>query len=142
MHSDPSILRAWPKLLGPERVKRAFAYSDFADHGATLAIGSDTPTAPYAPLPNLYVATTRKSARQPDAGDAPVNENFRLELAQAVTAVTTGAAYSCFADGRVGSLEVGKMADFCIVDMEWKGEELLNAKIMETWFEGKRVYGA
>jgi predicted amidohydrolase YtcJ len=140
VHSDPAILRAWPKLLGPKRVKRAFAYSEFADHGATLAVGSDTPTAPYAPLPNLYVATTRKSARQPDAGDEPVNENFRLELAQAVTAVTKGAAYSCFAEERIGNLEVGMLADFCVVDMQWQGEELLKAKVMETWFDGKRVY--
>jgi predicted amidohydrolase YtcJ len=142
VHSDPAILRAWPKLLGPERVKRAFAYSEFAHHGATLAIGSDTPTAPYAPLPNLYVATTRKSAHQPHAGDAPVNEHFKLELAQAVTAVTQGAAYSSFSEGRVGSLEVGKMADLCVVDAEWKGEELLKAKVTETWFGGKRVYAA
>jgi predicted amidohydrolase YtcJ len=140
VHSDPAILRAWSKLLGPERVKRAFAYSEFADHGATLAIGSDTPTAPYAPLPNLYVATTRKSARQPDAGYEPVNGNFRLELAHTVTAVTKGAAYSCFAEERMGSLEVSKVADFCVVDMEWKGEELLKAKVVETWFEGRKVY--
>ncbi|KAF1836088.1 amidohydrolase family protein [Decorospora gaudefroyi] len=140
VHSDPAILRAWPKLLGPERVKRAFAYSEFEHHGATLAIGSDTPTAPYAPLPNLYVATTRKSARQPDAGDEPVNANFRLGLAQAVTAVTNGAAFSCFAEDRIGSLEVGKAADFCVVDMEWKDEELLKATVMETWFAGKKVY--
>jgi predicted amidohydrolase YtcJ len=142
VHSDPAILRAWPKLLGPERVKRAFAYSEFADHGATLAIGSDTPTAPYSPLPNLYVATTRKSASQPDAGDEPVNGNFRLELAQAVTAVTKGAAYSCFADKRVGSLGVGMLADFCVVDMQWSGKDLLDAKVMETWFEGRKVYEA
>ncbi|RYO68372.1 hypothetical protein AA0116_g733 [Alternaria tenuissima] len=142
VHSDPAILRAWPKLLGPERVKRAFAYSDFAEHGAPLAIGSDTPTAPYAPLPNLYVGTTRKSARQPHVGDAPVNENFKLELTQAVAAATEGAAYSSFAEGRVGSLEVGKMADFCVVEMEWEGEELLKAKILRTWFEGNQVYSA
>ncbi|KAF2125589.1 amidohydrolase family protein-like protein [Dothidotthia symphoricarpi CBS 119687] len=140
VHSDPAILRAWPKLLGPERLKRAFAYSDFADHGATLAIGSDSPTAPYAPLPNLYVATTRRSARQPDADDAPVNGNFRLELAQAVSAATEGAAYSCFAEGRIGSLEVGKLADFCVVDTQWKDEELLNAKVVETWFGGRKVF--
>jgi len=142
VHSDPAILRAWPKLLGPERVKRAFAYSDFADHGAPLAIGSDTPTAPYAPLPNLYVAATRKSARQPDAGDDPVNENFRLGLAQAFGAVTLGAAVSCFAEERAGSLEAGKLADFCVVDMQWKDEELLNARVVETWFGGKRLYKA
>ena len=123
-------------------MKRAFAYSEFAHHGATLAIGSDTPTAPYAPLPNLYIATTRKSARQGDEGDAPVNEHFKLELAQAVTAATQGAAYSCFSEDRVGSLEVGKTADFCVVDMQWKGEELLKARVTETWFGGKRVYAA
>ncbi|KAF2022958.1 amidohydrolase 3 [Setomelanomma holmii] len=141
VHSDPAILRAWPKLLGPERLKRAFAYSDFADHGAPLAIGSDSPTAPYAPLPNLFVATTRKSARQPDAGDTPVNANFRLELVQAVGAATTGAAYACFAENRLGSLEVGKMADLTVVDMEWKGEELLNAKVVQTYFGGRKVFG-
>ncbi|CBY01496.1 hypothetical protein IAQ61_003323 [Plenodomus lingam] len=142
VHSDPAILRAWPRLLGPERVKRAFAYSEFADHGAPLAIGSDTPTAPYAPLPNLYVATTRKSARQPQAGDEPVNANFRLELTQAVSAVTKGAAVSCFAEERMGSLEVGMLADFCIVDMRWKDDELLQAKVVETWFAGQRVFSA
>jgi predicted amidohydrolase YtcJ len=142
VHSDPAILRAWPKLLGPERLKRAFAYTEFAEHGAHLAIGSDTPTAPYDPLPNLYVATTRKSAKQPCAGYAPVNGNFQLELVQAVTAAGRGTAYSCFAEHRIGSLEVGKMADFCVVDMEWKGEELLAAKVVETWYAGRKVYEA
>jgi predicted amidohydrolase YtcJ len=142
VHADPAILRAWPKLLGPERLKRAFAYSDFADHGAHLTIGSDSPTAPYAPLPNLYVATTRKSARQPDAKDAPVNPNFKLDLMQAITAATSGAAYSCFAEHRVGSLEIGKMADFVVVDMAWDGDELLKASVKETWFQGQKVYEA
>jgi predicted amidohydrolase YtcJ len=142
VHADPAILRAWPKLLGPDRLKRAFAYSEFADHGASLAIGSDSPTAPYAPLPNLYVAATRKSARQPKSEDAPVNPNFGLDLAQAISAATIGAAYSCFAERRVGSLEVGKMADFIVVDMDWEGQELLKASVKETWFEGRMVYEA
>lgn len=142
VHADPAILRAWPKLLGPERLKRAFAYSDFSDSGAHLTIGSDSPTAPYAPLPNLYVATTRKSAKQPDAGDLPVNANFKLELAQAVSAATSGAAYSCFSEQRIGSLEVGKLADFVVIDMDWDGSELLKASVKETWFEGQLVYEA
>jgi predicted amidohydrolase YtcJ len=140
VHSDPAILRAWPNLLGPERLKRAFAYSDFSDHGAQLAIGTDSPTAPYNALSNLYVATTRQSARQPDARDAPVNPNFRLDLVQAITAATKGAAYSCFAEDRVGSLEVGNLADFCVVDMAWDGGRLLEAQVVETWYEGRKVY--
>ena len=140
VHADPAIVRAWPQLLGPMRLKRAFAYSEFAHHGATLAIGSDSPTAPHAPLPNLYVATTRKSARQPGAGDGALNAHFRLGLAQAVSAATQGVAYSCFAEGRIGSLAVGCMADLCVVEMQWEGEELLGAKVAETWFGGRQVY--
>lgn len=142
VHADPAILRAWLKLLGPERLKRAFAYKEFADHGATLAIGSDSPTAPHAPIKNLYVATTRKSARQPDAGDAPVNEHFKIGIAEAVSAATAGVAYSSFADKRVGSLEVGKEADFVVVDMKYEPGDLLSAEIKETWFAGKKVYEA
>ncbi|KAF1994877.1 amidohydrolase family protein-like protein [Amniculicola lignicola CBS 123094] len=142
VHADPAILRAWRTLLGPERLKRAFAYKDFAHHGAVLAIGSDSPTAPHAPIKNLYVASTRKSARQPDAGDAPVNENFRIGLCDAVTAATRGSAWSCFADTRIGTLEVGKEADFCVVDMRFEEGALLDAELKETWVGGKRVYMA
>ena len=144
VHADPAILKAWPKLLGTERLKRAFAYKDFHDHGAILAIGSDTPTAPHAPLPNLYIATTRKSARQPHANLLPVNPGWKLDLIDAVNAATWGAAYSCFAEERVGSLAVDMEADFVVVDMDWgkQAEGLLGAKVLETWVGGRRVYEA
>jgi predicted amidohydrolase YtcJ len=141
VHSDPAILRAWSDLLGPKRLQRAFAYKEFMDHGAVLAIGSDSPTAPHAPLRNLYVATTRKSARNPAAGDEPVNENFKLGIVEAVNGATKGVAYSCFAEDRVGTLEVGKSADFVVIDMEFTPAELLEAKVTQTWFAGKKVYG-
>ncbi|KAF2113640.1 amidohydrolase family protein-like protein [Lophiotrema nucula] len=142
VHADPAILRAWPKLLGPERLKRAFAYKEFADNGAVLAIGSDAPTAPHAPIKNLYVGTTRRSAREPEGGDEPVNEHFKLGICEAVSAATLGSAYSCFADERVGSLEVGKEADFVVVDMQFEAEGLLKAVVKQTWVGGKKVYEA
>ncbi|EEY16594.1 amidohydrolase family protein [Verticillium alfalfae VaMs.102] len=66
VHADPAILRAWPRLIGSERCKRAFAYREMADAGALMALGSDSPTAPWAPLQNVYVASTRRSAREPE----------------------------------------------------------------------------
>ncbi len=39
VHADPAILRAWPRLLGSTRCGRAFAYREFADGGAVLALG-------------------------------------------------------------------------------------------------------
>lgn len=89
VHADPAILRAWPRLLGKERCGRAFAYREFLDHGANLAIGTDSPTAPHLPLRNLYTATTRRSAREPESVET-VNEGFRLGLLEAVVAATGG----------------------------------------------------
>ncbi|KAH8905726.1 amidohydrolase 3 [Coniochaeta sp. PMI_546] len=139
VHADPAILRAWPRLIGEHRCKRAFAYREFADGGAPLALGSDSPTAPHSPLGNLYVGTTRRSYREPEMG-AAVNEHFALGLCEAVAAATEGAAYSCFDDGRVGRLAVGLKADFVVVDMQWEKAKLLEAKITETWFDGKKVW--
>lgn len=139
VHADPAILRAWPRLLGKERCGRAFAYREMADGGAPLALGSDGPTAPWQPLWNAYVATTRRSAREPGSEEA-VNEHFRLGVCEAVVAGTRGAAASVFADGRVGSLAEGMMADFVVVDMEWDAESLLKSELRETYFEGRKVW--
>ncbi|ORY58423.1 amidohydrolase 3 [Pseudomassariella vexata] len=141
VHADPAILRAWPKLLGEHRCKRAFAYKDFADGGAVLALGSDAPTAPIEPLKNIYTATTRRSAREPDYKET-VNPEFALELAAAVSAATAGSAYSCFADKWTGKLEPGLSADFAVVEMDWDADKLLESNIVETWFKGEKVYDA
>lgn len=140
VHADPAILRAWPRLIGDRR-DRAFAYREFADSGALLALGSDSPTAPWNPLHNVYVAATRRSAREPDCEEV-VNEHFKLGVCEAIVAGSQGAAKSVFQDDRVGSLEVGKFADVVIADMEWDAKTLLKAEIKETWFAGRRVWSA
>ncbi|OLN81848.1 putative amidohydrolase YtcJ 2 [Colletotrichum chlorophyti] len=141
VHSDPAILRAWPKLIGEHRCGRAFAYSEFADGGAHVAIGSDAPTAPHHIINNLYIATTRRSAREPES-EAVVSPHFALSLCDVVVGATEGAARSCFLEDRVGSLEVGKKADLAVIDIEWEPKRVLQAKVVETWFEGKRVFSA
>ncbi|KAG5999912.1 hypothetical protein E4U54_001616 [Claviceps lovelessii] len=139
VHSDPAILRAWPRLIGEGRCKRAFAYREFADAGAPLALGSDAPTAPHEPLPNLYVATTRRSYREPDL-QTVVNPEFALTICQAVAGATYGSAYSIFADSWTGSLKVGLKADFVVCDVELTPGEIVKGVVKETWFEGKKVF--
>ncbi|KAI1821446.1 amidohydrolase family protein [Xylaria intraflava] len=141
VHADPAFLGAWPSLLGPSRCGRAFAYTDFADGGAVVALGSDAPTAPHEPLTNLYTATTRRSARAPEFKDR-LNPHFALNLAAAVVAGTEGSARSCFAEAWAGKLEVGRSADFAVVNMAWDAEKLLQAKVVQTWFRGKKVFDA
>lgn len=139
VHSDPAILRAWPKLIGPDRCKRAFVYREFAEGGAHLALGSDAPTAPHQPLPNMYVATTRKSYRERDL-DTVINAEQALTVCQAVTAATWGSARSCFADQWTGRLSKGMKADFVVCQLQLTAEKLVDGVVEQTWFEGKQVY--
>jgi predicted amidohydrolase YtcJ len=134
-------VREWTKLLGPERRGRAFAYKEFVDEGVVVALGTDAPTAPNLPFPNMYTATTRRSAREPEYEEA-FNEHFALPLLNAFSAATMGAAQSCFMEKTVGKLEAGMKADFIVLDMDWDAEKLLQAKVLQTWFAGKKVFDA
>ncbi len=141
VHLDPAGMTAWEKLLGKARCGHVFPYAAFAEHGAALALGTDSPTAPYDALANLYVATTRRSAfdRNMTAQTAP---QYALSLAAAVAAATRGSARSCFAEDSAGQLRAGWDADLVLVNMEWDAEMLLDAKVAETWIKGKRVFTA
>ena len=139
VHSDPVLFRAWPSLIGKHRCGRAFAYREFLEGGAAVALGTDAPTAAHFALPNLYNGTTRKSAIEPES-DETVNTHFGLPLVDAVTAGTTGAAYSRFADSWTGSLKPGLSADFVVLDMDWKAEGSLTAQVNQTWFRGRKTF--
>ncbi|KAL4784070.1 amidohydrolase family-domain-containing protein [Aspergillus varians] len=119
--------KAWPGLIGAHRCKRAFAYKDFLNGGARIALGTDAPTAPHYPFQNMYHATTRRSAVHRDSSET-LNPEFGLELVGAVVGATEGAAYSRFAELWTGSLKEGLSADFVVVDMAWTPERLLDAK--------------
>ena len=138
VHSDPFNLKAWPELIGPKRCGHVFPYNGFAEHGAVVALGTDAPTASYEPLPNLYTATTRRSGHKPEMTEVTTPQ-FALSLASAMAAYTQGAAYSCFADDRVGKLEVGKVANLTVLDVAWDPVKLLQGKVVETWYQGERL---
>ncbi|CAG2010220.1 unnamed protein product [Fusarium graminearum] len=139
IHADPTALTTWPELLGEERYERAFAYREFADAGALMAIGTDSPTSPWSPMHNFHVAINRQSSKNPE-NPKVVHEHFRLGLCETIVAGTEGAARSVFAEDRVGSLASGKLADFIVVHMDWDPKTLLKAEVKETWFGGARVF--
>ncbi|SPC65920.1 related to metal-dependent hydrolase with the TIM-barrel fold [Ustilago sp. UG-2017b] len=151
VHCDPSIMEGWCKMLGDNfnegRCARAFAFREFVEAGAPIALGSDAPTAHHWILPNLYTAVTRRSEREPEM-EGKTTPQFALPLATAMAAASYGAAHSCKAEGWSGTLEKGKSADFVIVDTDLfkdykEGDEeqiILKTKILQTWLVGEKVY--
>jgi len=139
VHMDPVVSTAYSRIVKPHLWEQAFAFRDFLDHGACVALGSDTPTARHLPLPNLYNVTTRRSAVRPELPDV-VHEHYALTLSQAIAAQTSQAAYSRFAESWTGSLTAGKLANFLVMDMVWSAEKLLEAKVSQTWIKGQKRF--
>ncbi|HBI84182.1 MAG TPA: hypothetical protein DDY24_10710, partial [Alcaligenaceae bacterium] len=60
----------------------------------------------------------------------------------AIRAVTIDAAYQVMSDDKVGSLEVGKQADFVVLAKNprtTKPEEIRDIQVKETWIDGKKI---
>lgn len=143
VHADPAIAENWRKQLGDDRVDRGFAWPQMTDAGAVLALGTDSPTSPFAPLPNMYVAATRRSALRD--GLEPNLEHFKLPLADAIVHATRDAAWSCAAEDEFGALAAGLAADFICIDRDVlaaEPEELLRAKVTRTVVDGVTVWEA
>jgi hypothetical protein len=127
--------------LGTDRLKGAYAWQTIARSGAKLAFGSDFPVESPNPFPGLAAAVSRQDLNgQPEGGWLPVE---RVSFEQALASFTRGAAYAGFAEGKLGSLEPGKWADFILVDRDVSGAspiELGRTQVLETWVAGKKVW--
>ena len=140
VHADPAVQANWRAMLGDHRVDRGFAWPEFVETGAPLALGTDTPTAPYQPLRNMYVAATRCSAIDPDL--PPNIPRFALPLADAVRHATRDTAWSCRADAERGRLAPGLLADLVVVDRDpfaHGPQSLLDARVAHTVVGGRDV---
>jgi len=127
--------------LGEERVKGAYAFKDLLNLNGLLALGTDFPVEGINPMTTFYAAVVRKDAKgYPEGGYQ--NENA-LSREEALKGMTIWAAISNFEEEEKGSLEVGKSADFVILNddiMETKAEELLNVKVLQTYVNGEMVF--
>jgi len=132
----------WAKdRLGEERMKGAYALKDLLNLNGMLALGTDFPVEGINPINTFYAAVVRKDAKgYPDKGFQKENALSREE---ALKGMTIWAAIANFEENEKGSLEVGKSADFVILNddvMETKEENLLKVKVLQTFINGEMVF--
>lgn len=97
--------------MGPDRAFRMDACGTALAHGVPLAIHSDAPITPLGPLFTAWCAVNRITSSGHQLGEAE-----RIGVPDALYAITMGAAFTLAMDHLVGSIEVGKYADFCVLD--------------------------
>jgi len=98
------------------------------------------------PIPEALPAfpwTVRLRAGEVDR--QAISSDERISVLQAVDAYTRGSAYAAFADDRVGSLAVGKLADFAVLSQDIFSvapESIGKTQVVMTVVGGRIVYGA
>ena len=97
--------------MGPDRAERMDGCATALAHGVPLAIHSDAPITPLGPLFTAWCAVNRLTSSGRLLGAAE-----RIAVADALRAITLGAAFTLGLDDRIGSIEVGKFADFCVLE--------------------------
>jgi hypothetical protein len=128
--------------IGPDRVKRTYAFRTFLDNGVRLAFGTDWSVAPLSPMWSIYAAVTRATldGKNPN-GWVPEQ---KLTVTEAIEAYTAGSAYAEFQEKEKGSITPGKLADFVVVSddiFKIPPAAIKNVKIEATFLGGKLVYG-
>jgi predicted amidohydrolase YtcJ len=129
------------KVIGPDRASRTYAFRSLLDAKASLAFGSDWFVAPPRPMEGIYAAVTRRTLddRNPN-GWVPAQ---KITVEEALRAYTRGGAYASFNEGNRGTLAVGKLADFAILErdiMTVPPAELRDVKVLRTVVGGRTVF--
>jgi len=123
---------AWaPARLGPTRVKYAYAWKSFLNHGVTLAFGTDYPVESINPFRGLYAAVTRQN----EAGTQTFEPQEKLTLNEALYAYTQASAFAENKEKTKGILAPGYLADFTVLDRDITTatpQELLHTKVLRT----------
>lgn len=125
--------------VGPERATRMNACRTALAEGIPMAIHSDAPITPLGPLFTAWCAVNRVTASGRIQG-----EYERISVAEALYAITLGAAYTLKLDGEIGSIEAGKRADFAVLEddpREIGGEKLKDVRVWGT-VQGGRIFPA
>ena len=127
--------------LGAERLKGGYAFKQLLEQNNWLPLGTDFPVEEINPFKTFLAAVARQDAKGfPAVG-------FQMENAltreQTIRGMTIWAAKANRMENQVGSLEIGKKADFILLDkdlMKVPTDSILHIKVLKTYLNGERVY--
>jgi len=127
--------------LGKKRLAGGYAWRSLIDTGSIIAGGTDAPVETGDPRIEFYAAIVRKGL-DGFTSDAWYN-NQKVNSQEALKMFTKWPAYASFREQEIGTIQVGKKADFTIFDIDILTSEasnILNAKPTMTIVDGKVAF--
>lgn len=133
----------WAVYRLGNRIRNAYAYQSLLRQNGWMPLGTDFPIEEVSPLLTFHAAVYRTDAQgNPDGGFQTENA---LSRDQTLLGMTLWAARASFLENEIGSIAPGKKADFVVLDIDLRTasrEEILKARVKETWIEGECVYNS
>lgn len=125
-------------FLGPERAKRISPASSAARRGIRYTLHNDTPVTPMRPLSLIWCAVNRLTSSGRILGPEQ-----RITPTQALRAHTIDAAWQVFREDDLGSIEVGKSADFAVLSKNplEHAETIKDIRVLATVKDGEVIFG-
>jgi hypothetical protein len=130
-----------PARLGDARLDGAYAWRSLLDAGAVIAGGSDAPVERGDPLIEFYAAVARKDLEGKFGPEWRPSQ--KVSRAEALAMFTSAPAFASFQEADLGTIEVGKKADFTAFSkdiMTAPEAEILTAKTAMTVVDGEIIY--
>jgi len=128
-------------VLGKERCEHLYPIYSIAATGAVVVAGSDWPVSSLNPFDAIEVSIRRREPGNTKIG--PWLPHEATDLKTMLAAYTINGAYIQHQDKLTGSLEVGKAADFIVIDrnlFQIPTEEIHNTKVLWTVLDGNEVH--
>ncbi|NIR44723.1 MAG: amidohydrolase [Gemmatimonadetes bacterium] len=139
-------MRWMEERIGHERSRGAYAFRSLLEGGAVLSFGSDWPGTnaswyPAKPLLGIYAAVTRQTLDgMPEGGWFPEE---RIDVETAIRAYTMANAFAAREEGIKGSIGVGKLADFTVLDRDITAipaAEIKDVRVLGTIVGGQATH--
>jgi predicted amidohydrolase YtcJ len=136
-------------FVSDDQFNRYFRFNSLKNAGVKMSFGSDFPasgagTLGMSPVFNMEIGRTRQT---PEMKNAPIQpgEHERLDIATLIKGYTLDGAHQLHMEDEIGSITVGKNADFVLLDQnlfDIDKYEIHNVQVLETILGGKTVYRA
>ncbi|MFC0634391.1 amidohydrolase [Brevundimonas balnearis] len=132
-----------PARLGDARLDGAYAWNSLADRGVIVAGGSDAPVERGDPLIEFYAAVARRDLNGFQGPDWRPDE--AVDRLTALRMFTLWPAYASFREDELGTIQVGKRADFTAFDIDLMtvpAERIPTGRAVLTIVDGRIVHDA
>jgi predicted amidohydrolase YtcJ len=127
------------EMVGEERAAYEWPYRSAIDAGVTVSSSSDSPVTE----PDWRQGVATMILREAKASGEVSGPAERITLAEAIRTYTINPAWQDFAEDWKGSLEVGKVADLCLLEQDLEAidpHEIPAVDVRMTVIDGEVVF--